>query len=67
MAEDTPQQLTARLTGADRLSLQVRGPADEIFSALQSLDGVRRVLDVRTQPRRASQSHRMAVASSVTR
>ncbi len=40
VAEDTPDNLTRRLRGAERISLEVRGPADAVRSALGSLPNV---------------------------
>ena len=43
VAEDTPENLTKRLRGADNLQLEVRGPRPEVLSQLKQLP---RVLDV---------------------
>jgi ABC-2 type transport system ATP-binding protein len=43
VAEDTPDNLTRRLRGADNLQIEVRGPRKEVLSHLKSLP---RVLDV---------------------
>lgn len=45
VAEDTPENLTRRLRGADSLQLEVRGPRQEVLTRLRSLP---RVLAVRT-------------------
>lgn len=47
VAEDTPDNLTRRLRGAERISLEVRGPMDGVRRAL---DGVPNVLSVESQP-----------------
>lgn len=43
VAEDTPEQLQARLTGAQRVSLRVGGDADGIQKLLQKIPGVTRI------------------------
>jgi len=43
VAEDTPDNLTRRLRGAERISLEVRGPAEEVRRRLQGLPHVVRV------------------------
>src|SRR5919198_354335 len=43
VAEDTPENLTKRLRGADNLQLEVRGPRKDV---LKHLKGLPRVLDV---------------------
>ncbi len=40
VAEDTPDNLTARLSGSERLVLEVEGPADAVKQALQAVPGV---------------------------
>jgi ABC-2 type transport system ATP-binding protein len=40
VAEDTPDNLTRRLRGAERISLEVRGPTEAVRSALGSLPNV---------------------------
>jgi ABC-2 type transport system ATP-binding protein len=40
VAVDTPENLTRRLTGADRVALTVRGPAPEVEKSLQRVPGV---------------------------
>ena len=47
VAEDTPENLTRRLHGAERINLEVRGPADDIGSAIRRLPNV---LNVETIP-----------------
>ena len=47
VAVDTPGNLNRRLTGADRIALTVRGPADEVEERLVSLP---HVLAVQAQP-----------------
>jgi ABC-2 type transport system ATP-binding protein len=47
VAEDTPDNLTRRLRGAERISLEVRGPADAIKCALV---GIPNVLNVEVTP-----------------
>jgi ABC-2 type transport system ATP-binding protein len=43
VAEDTPENLTLQLRGAERLRLLVRGPDAELRRLLQGLDGIRPV------------------------
>ena len=43
VAEDAPDQLARRLRGTERLELEVRGPADEVTTALRSVPGVTNV------------------------
>jgi ABC-2 type transport system ATP-binding protein len=43
VAVDTPEALTRRLTGADRVALTVRGPAADVERRLQAVPGVVRV------------------------
>ena len=43
VAVDTPDNLTARLRGAETMYLQVAGPADDVRRALAALPGVTRV------------------------
>jgi ABC-2 type transport system ATP-binding protein len=40
VAEDTPDNLTKRLRGAERISLEVRGPADDVRRSFLSLPNV---------------------------
>lgn len=40
VAEDTPDNLTARLSGSERLVMEVEGPADAVKQALQAVPGV---------------------------
>jgi len=40
VAVDTPQNLRAQVQGADRISLEVEGPASEIVAKLRSVPGV---------------------------
>ncbi len=47
VAEDTPENLTRRLRGAERISLEVRGPAEAVRSALLAHP---HVLNVDVQP-----------------
>ncbi len=47
IAEDTPDNLTRRLRGAERISLEVRGPADKIQATLERIPNV---LTVSTAP-----------------
>jgi ABC-2 type transport system ATP-binding protein len=47
VAEDTPDNLTKRLRGAERISLEVRGPADAVKGALV---GIPNVLNVEVSP-----------------
>lgn len=43
VAEDTPEQLQARLTGAQRVAVRVRGSVTALLPALQALPGVSQV------------------------
>lgn len=43
VAEDTPDNLTRRLRGADLVELEVRGPQHDVTAALRALRGVRHV------------------------
>jgi len=43
VAEDSPEQLQARLTGAQRVALRVAGDADGLKKLLESVPGVNRV------------------------
>jgi ABC-2 type transport system ATP-binding protein len=43
VAEDTPENLTARLQGHETMHLLVEGPATEVRDRLSRVDGVRRV------------------------
>lgn len=43
VAEDTPQNLTKQLSGAERLSISLKGPAEEVKNRLSALAGVDRV------------------------
>ena len=43
IAEDTPENLQARLTGSERVSLQVRGEMDELPKLLSKIKGVQNV------------------------
>jgi ABC-2 type transport system ATP-binding protein len=45
VAEDTPDRLKASLQGGDRIHIEVRRPADEICTRLQSVPGVQAVND----------------------
>ena len=47
VAEDTPENLTRRLHGAERINLEVRGPADAIKATIRRLPNV---LNVETIP-----------------
>ena len=40
VAEDTPDQLTAKLTGSQRVVMEVEGPADTVADALRAVPGV---------------------------
>ena len=42
-ATDTPENLSQRIAGKNRLSLRVEGPAKEVKSKLTSLDGIKSV------------------------
>ena len=43
IAEDTPAGLSQRLAGADRFTVTVRGPQDEVLAALEGIGGVAHV------------------------
>ncbi len=47
VAEDTPENLQARLVGAERVILRVRGETDELPSTLRKIKGIE---DVQTRP-----------------
>ncbi|MDZ7262350.1 MAG: ABC transporter ATP-binding protein [candidate division KSB1 bacterium] len=44
VAEDTPENLTAKLRGSERLSLEVEGPIPEVQTKLQKIKGVTKVV-----------------------
>jgi ABC-2 type transport system ATP-binding protein len=69
VAEDTPERLQARLTGAQRVSLQVGGDLDGIDRLISAVPGVAKVslredglVDIETTP---GQDPRPQVASAV--
>jgi ABC-2 type transport system ATP-binding protein len=43
VAEDTPENLTHRLRGAERINLEVRGPIEDVTGALRRMPNVTRV------------------------
>lgn len=43
VAEDTPENLTAKLKGSERLFLHVEGPAEEMEKTIKALDGVTKI------------------------
>jgi ABC-2 type transport system ATP-binding protein len=43
VAEDTPENLQARLVGSERVTLRVRGESDELPKVLQKIKGVQKV------------------------
>jgi ABC-2 type transport system ATP-binding protein len=43
VAEDTTENLQARLLGAERVVVRVRGEADELAATIKSVKGVRKV------------------------
>src|SRR5215470_17161758 len=45
VAQDTPEQLTAKLQGSDQTQITVGGPADKIRTALQAVPNVARLED----------------------
>ncbi len=45
VAEDTPERLQSRLTGAQRVSLRVRGDTDGLGSLIGSVQGVARLVE----------------------
>lgn len=44
VAEDTPQQLQARLTGSQRVSLQIRGDSQDVQPVISNVQGITQVL-----------------------
>ncbi len=48
VAEDTPENLTAKLKGSESIYLEVEGPQEEI---LQALKGVKGILEVKAEPK----------------
>ena len=52
IAEDTPAGLSQRLAGADRFTVTVRGPQDDVLAALSAIGGVAHV-GLNEQPRGA--------------
>ncbi len=44
IAEDTPENLQARLLGAKRVMIQVRGEADDVLPQIQAIPGVRQAV-----------------------
>lgn len=50
VAGDTPENLNARLSGSQEVSMQVRGPVKEVMAAIKQVDGVR---DVKTKTSQA--------------
>jgi ABC-2 type transport system ATP-binding protein len=64
VAEDTPQQLQARLTGSQRVSLQIRGDSQDILPVISNVQGVTQVLvtgsdtlDFETMPGQDARPH----------
>jgi ABC-2 type transport system ATP-binding protein len=49
VAEDTPENLTARLQGFETMKLLVEGPQDQMEAALLRVDGVNRVQQISAQ------------------
>jgi ABC-2 type transport system ATP-binding protein len=45
VAQDTPEQLTAKLQGSDQTQIIVLGPADQVRAALGAVPGVQKVED----------------------
>ena len=43
VAVDTPENLTRRLKGAERVEVEIRGPRDDVLPALRSVQGVTHV------------------------
>jgi ABC-2 type transport system ATP-binding protein len=69
VAEDTPERLKARLTGAQRVALHVGGDADGVEAVVQAVPGVARIsalqdglFEYETEP---GQDPRQAVARAV--
>ncbi|MDR7534594.1 MAG: ABC transporter ATP-binding protein, partial [Armatimonadota bacterium] len=62
VAEDTPEGLARRLAGSERITVHVRGPADQVRRALESLPGV---LAVRDGGRVTNTVHACALESKV--
>ncbi len=48
VAEDAPDQLARRLRGTERLELEVRGPVEEVTTALREVPGVTNVRNSKT-------------------
>jgi ABC-2 type transport system ATP-binding protein len=46
VVEDTPENLQARLAGAERVHLRVRGEADELAQKIRQIKGIQEVLQV---------------------
>ncbi len=44
VAEDTTENLQARLLGAKRVKVQIRGEADEVLPRIQNIPGIRQVM-----------------------
>ena len=42
VADDTPDSLSVKLYGDNRLTVRIAGPADGVYKALRSLDGVKK-------------------------
>uniref|UniRef100_A0A7C4KHS2 DUF4162 domain-containing protein n=1 Tax=Anaerolinea thermolimosa TaxID=229919 RepID=A0A7C4KHS2_9CHLR len=45
VAEDTPEQLQARLTGSQRVLLKVRGESQDVVPLIQQLPGILQVIE----------------------
>jgi len=61
VAEDTPENLTARLRGTQRIFVEVRGPVDEVEKTLREVPDVR---DVQREGSRDG-THRFVVESAL--
>jgi len=59
IAQDTPENLTRRQAGGDRLELEVRGPTEEVRKRLRAVPGV---LHIDVQPDRELQRVRLDCA-----
>lgn len=44
VAEDTPENLTAKLKGSESLSLQIEGPSEKVVERIRTIPGVMRTL-----------------------
>lgn len=47
VVEDSPENLQSRLTGAERVSLTIRGEADELAAKIRQIEGIQEVFQVK--------------------